>query len=169
MGLFSSENIPCPNCGHPGASKSLWTVRCGNRLCPDFDPALLSAPGPHRPASPPPHELIQSNQTATEAPAQTSGLVLRYRNHKSEQKSFSLHPETLRRRGEHVSACDLETYERLSFARKRIENLSEIDRVLSLYPEPTPHERQILKYYEQQGEASPAYEEIKRKYPHFED
>lgn len=124
MGLFSDDNIACPSCGHPGARRFLWRVRCRNRLCASFESSLLSEPLGEAPGGPPAGRLESAAWTT--ASAGPGEAALRYTNFRGERKVFIVRADTLRAKGIHLSACDAKTGTRLAFAQERVENLAEI-------------------------------------------
>ena len=100
----------------------------------------------------------------------TGTILVRYRNFQGAEKTFSADPDSARRRGNHVSLCIAPKGIRVSLARERIQNLSEVEavcsgRVAEGQELPTPRERQVLAYHKKHGTTSARYENARAKYP----
>jgi hypothetical protein len=160
----------CPACGTPGARKSGTQISCLNPFCRNFDTGKQNKPV--APAQPP--QPVQQ----TQPPAWGKGLsvertiIIRYRNFQGQDKVFSADAASLRRRKNHISANVAPTGQRITFARSRIQNLSEVEAQM---PErtapgqdwPSAKERQVLGYHKKHGTTSPLYEKIRAKYPNW--
>lgn len=160
---FGSET-QCPECGKPGAKKFLWQVKCRNMACGRFDRGFLYAtPGSTTSSShmPAPRQRVLKGGFDPGAHA----VQIRYRNFQGEEKSFTGDRRTVRRRGNHISVCLAPTGKRVSLARDRIQNATELDSLAREESKLTPKERQIVGYHRKRGSTSALYESLKRKYP----
>ena len=173
MGLFDlfSGKIDCPDCGSPGAKKSGGRVLCPNAACQNFDSEVAAAQRasgtPARRAAAPP---AGAASFADSQPMGTDTITVRYRNFQGQEKTFSGDPATARRRGNHISLCIAPKGIRVSLARERIQNLSEVEAVCSERiaegkDRPTRVERQVLAYHKRHGTTSARYESARAKYP----
>lgn len=158
---FGSETR-CPACGEPRAKKFLWRLKCRNMACQKFDRSFLYAT---------PSPAASSQDFTASRPVLkgdfdpgSSAVQIRYRNFQGEEKSFTGDRRTVRRRGNHISLCLAPTGRRVSLARDRIQNLSELDSLARQEPKLTPTERQVVGYHKKRGTTSALYESIKRKY-----
>jgi hypothetical protein len=182
MGLFDlfSGKINCPDCGSPGAKKSGGRVLCPNASCPNFDSEVAAAQraagAPPSPSAARPASAALAAQSAGAAPVDgpqpmgTGTILVRYRNFQGAEKTFSADPDSARRRGNHISLCIAPKGIRVSLARERIQNLSEVEavcseRVAEGQARPTPVERQVLAYHKKHGTTSARYESARAKYP----
>jgi len=173
MGLFDlfSGKINCPDCGSPGAKKSGGRVLCPNTSCPNFSSEMAEA---QRAASTPPRRAAASPASPAPAggpqPMGTETILVHYRNFQGVDKTFSADPDTARRRGNHISLCIAPNGIRVTLARERIQNLSEVEAVCAERAtegqgRPTRVERQILGYHKKRHTTSPRYESVRAKYP----
>lgn len=155
MGLWAETS--CPLCGHPGARKFLWWLKCSNPKCEKYEGRSVKAKSPK--ATKPLSGGFDPGPNA---------VTIRYRNHRHEEKIYTGDRLTLRVRGKHVSLRLTPTGQRVSFLKARLLNLSELEPLIqkaSESPGPSPVERQILGYYKKRGGTSPRHEEILLKYP----
>jgi hypothetical protein len=173
MGLFDFlfGKSKCPQCGAKGARTSGGRLRCPNPSCPNFDAALAasaaSARGSGRSA-----RAASSARRSRFSPAQT--LSIRYRNFQGQDKTFVADADSLRRKHNHLTAQVAPTGQRISFSRDRVQNLEELDAVLSTSESakksatgPTARERQVLAYHKKYKSTSPLFEQIRAKYPNW--
>jgi hypothetical protein len=173
MGLFDlfSGKINCPDCGAPGAKKSSGRVLCPNASCPNFSSEMAEAQ--RAAGTQPSSTAVRPASTAPAAgsgPMGTGTILVRYRNFQGAEKTFSADPDSARRRGNHISLCIAPKGIRVSLARDRIQNLSEVEavcagRVTEGQDRPTRVERQILGYHKKRHTTSPRYESVRAKYP----
>ena len=153
----------CPRCGTKGARKSRGQTRCPNPSCPFFDISLRTdAKSPRLRGSSPVGDF------SPELP-----LAIRYRNFQGEEKTFTAERQSLRRKRNHIIARVAPTGACISLSRDRIQNLQEVESVMartadSLPSGPTARERQVLGFHEKHKSTSPLYEEIRAKYPDWQ-
>jgi hypothetical protein len=99
-------------------------------------------------------------------------IEIRYTNFRGESKRFTSDSATLVRHKTHISAQVAPSGERITLARSRINNLSEVE---GSFPQPvapgqdwpSARERQVLNYHKKYGSSSPLYEKIRAKYPNW--
>lgn len=140
------------------ASASDGVVRCSNPSCKNYSG---SAP-----------TEVQSIFRRFGSFSPKRPIEIRYTNFRGEQKSFTSDAETLVRHKAHISAQVGPKGRRITLARARINNLSEVEaafpqRVAPGQDWPTPKERQVLNYHKKYGSTSPLYEKIRAKYPNW--
>jgi len=155
----------CPRCGTKGARKSQGQTRCANPSCPFFDISLRSNPKSPRLRGISP---VGDGDFLPESP-----LAIRYRNFQGEEKTFTAERQSLRRKRNHIIARVAPTGACISLSRDRIQNLQEVESVMartadSLPSGPTARERQVLGFHEKHKSTSPLYEEIRAKYPDWQ-
>jgi hypothetical protein len=165
MGLFdkffknqSQENSgnTCPQCGSM-ASFAGGRVRCTNPLCSNYAAVAVSS-------------STSAKRGGSFSPQ--TPIEIRYTNFRGESKSFTTDAATLVRKKAHISAQVAPEGERITLARSRIQNLSEVE---ASFPQqvapgqawPSPKERQVLNYHKKYGSTSPLYEKIRAKYPNW--
>jgi hypothetical protein len=165
--LFGKKDSKCPNCGTPGAQISGSQVRCLNPLCTYFMFAQGRSEAP-RPATSSP----QSPQQSSAMPSQP--ITIQYVNFQGQQKNFVADTSTLKRSREHILAKVAPKGQQIALARRRIQNLHEVEQALpqghrgeagESYP--NGRERQVLGYHRKNRTTSPLYEKIRAKYPHW--
>lgn len=161
----------CPNCGTPGAQITGAQVKCLNPLCTYF----MFAQGRSEDST---ASSQQSSQgTSTQAPQQRSAtpsrpINIQYVNFQGQQKTFTADASTLKRSKEHILAKVAPKGQPIALARRRIQNLSEVEQALppghrgaSGEHYPNARERQVLSYHKKHKSTSPLYEKIRTKYP----
>lgn len=194
MGLFDTivnaltgKNL-CPLCGTPGGRASIGKpFACINPLCTNFDPTLVTGsptmvPPPSTPApsavapAPPP---VQAAPAASTSGGPTVGgfagagtIEIQYNNFQNQSKRFVVDVASLHREKEHVVARVQPKGRTVTLARKRIQNLADVERVMPARVAPgqnwpTPRERQVLAYHKKHRTSSPLYEKIRAKYPNW--
>ncbi|HUJ39311.1 MAG TPA: hypothetical protein VLW54_02095 [Candidatus Acidoferrales bacterium] len=98
-------------------------------------------------------------------------VEVHYRNSRGEEGRFEGDARTLRESGEHISLRLAPTGKRVAFAKKWVQNLSEVtghtDSALR-EPVPSSNESRVLRYHKRRGSTSPLYESLRQKYPNFE-
>ena len=164
MGIFdkffknqSQENSgnTCPQCGS-AASYTGGRVRCTNPLCSNYAAVASSS--------------AQGSKRGSFVPQRP--IEIRYTNFRNESKSFTADSATLVRKNKYISAQVAPSGERITLARTRIQNLSEVE---GSFPQPvapgqewpSAKERQVLNYHKKYGSTSPLYEKIRAKYPNW--
>ena len=158
--LFGKKK--CRYCGASGAKEIDGRIHCPNPQCGCYDPDLGAARDEGRRAAP---RRVPSGNFAAQHP-----VVIRYRDFRGEDVSFTGEAGSVRRKKNHVSVCVEPTGRRITLARNRIQNLPEVE---SASPAaagtpanwPTPRERQVLAYHKKYKSTSPLYEQIRAKYP----
>ena len=161
MGLFDffKKKVSCPFCGNPGARQgSGGRVLCPNFSCPNFDAAAVKG-GISR--------IPTKGNFAPQRP-----LTIRYRNFRGQDMTFTTEASTAYRKKNHIVVQAAPTGRKISLARERIQNLSEVERALppKVGPGqewPSARERQVLNYHKKYKTTSPLYEKIRAKYPNW--
>lgn len=162
--LFGGKSQPdsnpnqCPNCGSM-ATTSGGRVRCSNPSCPYYDAAQKAG-------------SAQATRKASSGFSPQRPVVIRYRNFRNEEKTFTSDAATIERKRNHLSVQVAPSGERIALSRSRVLNLSDVE---SAFPQrvapdqawPTPRERQVLNYHKKHGSTSPLYEQIRAKYPNW--
>lgn len=162
--LFGGGELVCPFCGRPGAKQTPAGIRCPNPQCANYNPEEFGASQDQRAAEPftPP--------SGKWSPA--SPVEIRYTNYRGESRTFTAERDSLVRRKEHIVAKVAPTGRAITLARKRINNLGEVEAAMPRRVEPgqdwpSPRERQVLGYHKKHGTTSPLYEKIRAKYPNW--
>src|SRR2546421_13085735 len=157
----------CPNCGTPGAQISGSEVRCLNPLCTYFMFAQGRSETPRPVTSSP-----QSPQPSSAMPSQP--ITIQYVNFQGQQKNFVADASTLKRSREHILAKVAPKGQQIALARRRIQNLHEVEQALpqghrgdSGDSYPNARERQVLSYHKKHKSTSPLFEKIRAKYPNW--
>ena len=150
------DAVKCPECGTWGAKKSFFKVKCVNPGCSKYDPERASAWQQDRVSGKSASEVFTHLKGKADPNDYT--LRIRYQNFRGDDITYAAHPGTLYQTGEHVVM-------RLS----KIENRSEVERILRENPQPAGHERRVLRYHLRRGTTSALFEELRRKYPNFMD
>lgn len=190
VGALTGKN-PCPACGTPGGSSGpSGSFRCLNPLCKNFDPTLMGGVASQPPASssgasssapaasaPPPAASGWRTQTSGTPPAPPSAsgggtVQIRYLNHAGETKVFTADVGSLHRIKEHIQARVQPKRATITLARKRIQNLAEVEalmpaRVAPGQEWPSSRERQVLSFHKKHQSTSPLYEKVRAKYPNW--
>lgn len=167
MGLldFLFGKTKCPQCGTKGARTSNDQTRCPNPSCQYFDGTLRGRRGRNRMGG------LFAPRRSDYLPERS--LAIRYRNFQGQDKTFTADQKSLIRRRNHIIARVAPTGETIALSRDRIQNLSEVEQLLSETPAPaqtrasgpTARERQVLSYHTKYKSTSPQYEKIRAKYP----
>jgi hypothetical protein len=97
-----------------------------------------------------------------------SALEIRYKNFRGENKTFTGDHRSAYIRGRHVVIRVVPTGKRISLNLENIENRDEVEPIVAATPRPTANERRILHYHLKRGSTSQLFEQIRRKYPHYE-
>ena len=101
-------------------------------------------------------------------------ITIQYVNFQGQQKNFVADASTLKRSREHILAKVAPKGQQIALARRRIQNLYEVEQALpqghrgeagESYP--NGRERQVLGYHKKYKTTSPLYEKIRAKYPHW--
>ena len=123
MGLFGKFEsfVVCPCCRQKGAKKSLGAIKCRNVSCAKYDSQYAQSVLP----SGAPSRGVQSF-SGNFNPGLNS-LTLEYRNYLGDDKSFDIDKTTLIGKAAYVSARIAPTGKRVSFNKKFIKNLSEVE------------------------------------------
>jgi hypothetical protein len=144
MGQFD-DGVACPKCGTWGARKSLWKVKCTNPSCEKYDSEYAEA-------------FRQSRIVGKSA-----SEVFPHLKGKADPNDYSLRIRYQNFQGNEI------TGKRVSFRLSKIQNRNEVEPLLSENPQPLRDERRILRYHLRRGSTSPAFEELRQKYPNFRD
>jgi hypothetical protein len=119
MGLFGKWGL-CPECRQRGAKIFMGQVKCPNSRCKKYDAQLIS-----------PSEAL-NYQHPSEKPLQGSfdpgpnSLTIEYRNYLGIDRSYKVDKTTLNGLSEYVSAQAVPTGKRISFKKRFIKNLEEV-------------------------------------------
>lgn len=161
FGLGGKKTIVCPECRSRGAVKAFTGVKCPNRSCRNYDaslpPSLATLPTATRPGS----ALSGSFNPGANA------ITIRYRNHRGEEAEYVGDKTTVRSIHEHISVRVAPTGKRIALAKKFIQNLAQLPPAAAA-PMPSGTDRQILSFHSRRGSTSARYEELRRKYPHWQ-
>jgi hypothetical protein len=121
-----------------------------------------------RPAASSPQSPQQSSATSSKP------ITIQYVNFQGQQKTFTTDASTLKRSREHILAKVAPKGQQIALARRRIQNLDEVEQALPLGHRgesgesyPNGRERQVLGYHKKYKTTSPLYEKIRAKYPHW--
>ncbi len=152
----------CPRCGTKGAKESGGRILCPNPTCAYYDASLGGGTGAAKFA---PSSSVGSF-------ASLSGLVVRYRTARGEEKTFDADISSGVWHKNHLSVKVAPKGIRLTLSRDRILNLSEIEsafpaRVSPGQQWPSRVERQILNFHKKRGSTSPRYDALRAKYPNW--
>ncbi|MGE5325416.1 MAG: hypothetical protein ACM3NO_00130 [Deltaproteobacteria bacterium] len=167
---FLTGKINCPRCGASGAKEEYGQIRCPNPSCAYYAGAAAAGSG----SAPKGRSAFDraAGQFTRGGFSPEKTVTIRYRNFKGEEKEFLADAESARRMAKRVSIRVAPKGVRISLARERISNWSEVDGALSHRVEPgqnppTPRERQVLAFHKKYKTTSPLYEQIRAKYPHW--
>ena len=166
MGQFD-DGVKCPKCGTWGAKKSLWKVKCVNPSCEKYDAEYAEGFRQSRVSGKPASEMFP--HLKGEANPSNYSLQIHYQNFRGNEIIYSADPRTAYQQGEYVVVRLAPTSNRVSFKLDRIQNRSEVESVLSENLYPTGNERRVLHYHLKHGTSSPAFEELRQKYPNYQD
>lgn len=157
----------CQACRSHGALVSRWSskVKCRNAACPNFD--IETQQRPFLPSSPAASVPLRGDFHPGSA-----GVTLRYVNHRGEERSYTAERASVRQKGEHITAKLEPTGKRVSFSKKYLRNLAEVQTLVSRAAEAdeiwrslSAVEHQIVGYHRKRKTTSPRYEALLRKYP----
>jgi hypothetical protein len=161
------DAVACPKCGTWGAKKSLWRVKCTNPSCEKYDSEYAEAFRQSRIVGKAASEVFP--HLKGEADPNDYPLRIRYQNFRGNEIIYSADPGSAVRQGEFLVVRLAPTGKRVSFRLSKIQNRSEVEPLLSENPQPLRDERRILRYHLRRGSSSPAFEELRQKYPNFRD
>ncbi len=119
-GLFGKWGL-CPECRQRGAKVFMGQVKCPNMSCKKYDSQLV-----------PPTEALSYPNTGFKSfqgdfhPGFNS-LTIKYRNYLGVDRSYEVDKTTLVAKSEYVSAQAVPTGKRISFKKRFIKNLSEVE------------------------------------------
>lgn len=165
MGIFDflGKYGKCTACGQRRAWTLFGKIKCQNMSCVHFDrdfadkeKALLEK----RRA-----ESAQSRPREGNFDPGENKIDVRYTNYLGVEGTYSGDRRTIWRTNEHISLLLCPTGRRVSFARGRIQNLSDVEPWI--HPTPTARERQVLNYHKKKGTSSALFEQIRKKYPDY--
>lgn len=93
-------------------------------------------------------------------------VEIHYLNHRGQTRTFTGERASLRPARQHLTVRIVPIGRRVTFARKRILNLPEVEAALNENPiwNLPPRERRIVLYHSRRGSTSPLYESIRRKH-----
>jgi len=161
------DAVFCPECGAWGAKKSLFKVKCVNPECRKYDAERGAAFEQNKVRGKSANDVFAHLKGKADADEYT--LKIRYRNFRGDEIIYSAHPGTLYQRGVHVVARLAPTGKRVTFKLAKIENRSEVETILRENPQPSGHERRVLRYHLKRGTSSALFEKLRQKYPHYQD
>jgi hypothetical protein len=96
-------------------------------------------------------------------------MRIRYQNFRGDEIIYSAHPGTAYQKGEFVVVRLAPTGRRASFKFARIQNRSDVESIVKDNPQPSSAERRILHYHLRRRTSSRAFEELRQKYPNYQD
>lgn len=166
MGQFDNA-VRCPKCGTWGAKKSLWKVKCTNPSCEKYDSEYAQAFKQSRIIGKPAAEVFSHLKGKADPSDYT--LKIRYHNFRGDEIIYSADPTTAYQTGPFVVVRLAPTGRRVTFKLERIENRSEVETAARENPQPTARERRVLRYHLRRGSSSPLFEELRQKYPRYQD
>ena len=166
MGQFD-DAVACPKCGTWGAKKSFWKVKCTNPSCEKYDSEYAEAFRQSRVMGKSASEVFA--HLKGKADPNDYSMRIRYQNFRGNEIIYSADPATAYQRGEFAVVRLAPTGRRVSFKLAKIQNRSDVESVLSENPQPSGHERRVLHYHLKRGSSSPLFEELRQKYPKYQD
>ena len=174
MGHFD-DAVRCPECGTWGAKKSLFKVKCINPGCRRYDAERAEAFQQNRVAGKSAREVFPHLKGKADPNEYT--LPIRYQNFRGDEIVYSADPTTGYQKGAHAVFRLAPTGRRVTFKLDKVQNRSEVDARLAENqrekeregPQPTGRERRVLKYHLRKGTTSALFEELRQKYPNFQD
>lgn len=168
MGQFD-DAVKCPECGTWGAKKSFFKVKCVNPGCSKYDAERAAAWQQSRAgmAGKNAGEVFTHLKGKTDPNDYT--LRVRYQNFRGDELVYAAHPGTLYQTGEHVVMRLAPTGKRVTFRLSKIQNRGEVETILRENPQPEGRERRVLRYHLRRGTTSKLFEELRQKYPNFQD
>lgn len=123
-GLFGKWGL-CPECRQRGAKIFMGQVKCPNMSCKKYDSQLV-----------PPAEVLSNPKEEYHRKSGFIGgdfhpgfnsLTIKYRNYLGVDRSYEVDKTTLVAKSEFVSAQAVPTGKRISFKKRFIKNLSEVE------------------------------------------
>lgn len=159
--------VACPKCGTWGAKKSLWKVKCVNPSCEKYDSEYAQAYKQNRAIGKTAAEVFTHLKGKADPNDYT--LNIRYHNFRGDEIIYSADPRSAYRTGPFVVLRLAPTGRRVTFRLERIENRSEIEQIIRDNPQPSGHDRRVLRYHLRRGTSSPLFEELRKKYPDYQD
>ncbi|HXJ03664.1 MAG TPA: hypothetical protein VNH65_01105 [Candidatus Acidoferrum sp.] len=96
-------------------------------------------------------------------------LRIRYQNFRGDEIIYSANPATAYQRGEFVVVRLAPTGKRATFKLGRIQNRGDVESIVKDNPQPSGAERRILHYHVRRGTSSRTFEELRQKYPKYQD
>lgn len=166
MGQFD-DAVKCPECGTWGAKKSFFKVKCVNPGCSKYDAERAAALQQSRVTGKSASEVFTHLKGKADPNDYT--LLVRYQNFRGDELIYSADPGTVYQAGAHVVMRLLPTGKRVTFKLEKIQNRSEIEKIVRENPQPSGHERRVLRYHLKRGTTSKLFEELQKKYPNFRD
>lgn len=160
-----TKTVRCPACGTWGAAKSFWKVKCRNNSCKKFDAAYAAAYQQSRAIGKPATQVF--THLKGEADPADYSLLIRYKNFRSDDLTYSADPSTAYRQGDHVVVRLAPAGRRIAFKLSSIQSSAEVEAVLARNPQPSSHERRILNYHLRRGSSSARFEELRRKFLNY--
>lgn len=159
--------VACPECGTWGAKKSFFKVKCVNPGCAKYDSERAAEFQQNRIVGKNASEVF----THLKGKADPNDYTLRiqYRNFRGDEINYAAHPGMAYRTGEFVVARLAPTGRRVTFKMERIVNRGEVESALGENPQPSGRDRRILHYHLRRGTTSKLFEELRRKYPNYQD
>jgi len=161
------DAVNCPECGTWGAKKSLFKVKCVNPNCRKYDAERAAEVAQSRVTGKNASEVFTHLKGKADPEEYT--LQIRYRNFRGDEMVYAAHPRTLYQSGVHVVARLAPTGKRVTFALEKIQNRDEVETALRENPQPSGHERRVLRYHLKRGTTSALFEKLRQKYPNYVD
>lgn len=160
---FLGKYCVCGACGEPRAWKLFGKTKCQNMSCVNFDRDYLAKE----------RETLEQRRIASVQSRPTTGsfdpgdnkLDLQYTNFLGVEGTYTGDKRTVWRTNDHISLLLCPTGRRVSFARSRIKNLSDLEQWVK--NPPSGRERQVLNYHKKRQTTSPRYEQLRKKYPDY--
>lgn len=159
--------VACPKCRAWGAKKSLWKVKCINPSCEKYDSEYAQAYKQSRAIGKTAAEVFTHLKGKADPSDYT--LKVRYHNFRGDEITYSADPTTAYQTGPFVVVRLAPTGRRVTFKLERIENRAEVEQATRENPQPTARERRLLRYHLRRGTSSPLFEELRQKYPRYQD
>ena len=117
-----AKAVVCPECRSQGAKKGMFGVKCPNFQCAKYDAQLVPIGGVM-----PPQVLSQAPQLSGNFNPGANAVDIVYRNYRGESRTYSGDYTTLRASKAHVSLCLAPVGKRVTFRKKFIGNLNEVE------------------------------------------
>jgi len=160
---FLGKYCSCKACGQPRAWSVLGKIKCQNASCVHFDRDFANRE----------RSTLEARRTESERSRPREGnfdagennIDVRYTNYLGVEGTYTGDRRTIWRTNEHISLRLCPTGKRVSFARGRVLNLSDVESWTQATP--TAREKQILNYHKKKGTASALFDQIRKKYPDY--